>query len=730
VAEHTFIGITRDSRLAREAGFVVGTELRYLGVNANLAPIADIVTTNYDRIRELDHNPTIGVRAFGAHKNIVNEMSIQYMKGLQDGGVLAIAKHFPGHGSSLENPHEVLPNIGIETEPELMNTSMAPFKQLIDEGVNGLLTSHIKVPPWDFKYPVTFSKKIIEEKLRNELGFEGLVVTDDMSIMDGILKSEPSSVRPTGIEIYSRLEAIKMAHQAGHDITIIGVIYPDEKLKENEIVNKLKKNPIARSQLSDIIHELMSLYGDKEGLEFLRYRVRRILFQKALLFGFDNFKNPANWRIHFVEDKYKEMLADHRRTADQILHGSAVLLSEAGQVWDKKEKFRYFGDGRGPLSKNSFLVSEGDKIILASPVHSPPDELYEAVRAKVKRLKDNQIKTVHMVYGYSETDMYLARQKWPGEHIERISLLNPLGNFIFREEDIKREHFPLDEDEPGVEERIKQLKEKARVIDHFIDKKVEQIIVAAEGAKMLIFAIVTRPQIEILERLHARLTEDLPSVYVIVLLFKEPFLVSRSIYENKMITVLNLSAFPDLTKAAELLVGQISPKPAQYSALNAPRTPISITGGADLNPYSVKEIHQAEERAVLKGFVFPELVWTLLVGIIGGIFFYSVLLVSSNIRFRLFNILGNGIIGLAVAVILHFLFPFIKQIVVLGVTIETGRGIYRLVIVFLISFLFNAFWFKFIQGVPPTRPTNDNEQREEQEKAWEMWNAIVRIWPG
>ena len=100
VPEHTFIGITRKPQLAREAGRAVGTELRYLGVNANLAPIADIVTTSYDRIIKLNHYPTIGIRAFGAHKNIVSEMSVQYMKGLQDGGGLAIAKHFPGHGTS------------------------------------------------------------------------------------------------------------------------------------------------------------------------------------------------------------------------------------------------------------------------------------------------------------------------------------------------------------------------------------------------------------------------------------------------------------------------------------------------------------------------------------------------------------------------------------------------------------------------------------------------------
>lgn len=702
IPEHTFIGVTRKSQLARKAGRIVGTQLRYLGVNASLAPIADIVTTDYDRIKGLNHNPTIGIRSFGAHKDFVNKMSTQYMKGLQDKGVLSIAKHFPGHGTSLENPHEVLPNIGIETETELTKTSLSPFAMLIENGVNGLLTSHIIVPPWG-KEPVTFSRKIIETQLRDKLGFGGLVVTDDMSTMIGILKSEPSPSQPTGYDTYTRRDAIKLAHEAGHDITILGHIYPDEKLEEEKWAKIRRKKPITRNQIKEIISDLLSLYKEEEEQKRLKECVSRILFQKAILFGHENFNKPANWRIDFVRDDYEKLLKSHCDTADKIFQGSVVLLSEAGNVRDNVKDFQFFDVDRGPLSQGSSLIVAGDKIALASPVHKKPDVLAEAIRSKAKWL--DEVETVRMVYGfYSEEAKEQAEYEWPDERIEIMRLLDPLGNFIFCEDDIKRNHFPSIEDDPGVERRIARLRVAARAVDQIINLKVEQIANVARGKKVLVFAIVTRPQIEIMERLRNHLENDLLHTHVIVLLFKEPYLLSRSIYKHPRITVLHLSAFPNLTRAADVLVGRITPKPAQFSALNAPRIQISHGGGASLEPYPVKEIHQPTgDNDKQTKVVIPEIVWILFIGMFGGLIFYVV--PRQKLRWttvggqynvmELFWSVGTGLIT---AVVLAIIFPFIEEFEFFGITLRQGEGHARLVIVFVLSFLVNAAWVRFVVG--------------------------------
>ncbi|WP_408006638.1 glycoside hydrolase family 3 protein [Pseudalkalibacillus sp. A8] len=178
------LGATRNPDLAKETGRVLGTELKQLGIHIDFAPSIDINTNPY--------NPVIGVRSYGDDPSLVGEMGISFMNGLQEAGVMAVAKHFPGHGGLDMDSHYVLP-VSEQSLDELKRTELSPFQKMIDEGVSGMMTAHITFPNIDqsefisqkdglpIKVPATLSPKIMK-LLREEMNFDGLVFTDSMEM--------------------------------------------------------------------------------------------------------------------------------------------------------------------------------------------------------------------------------------------------------------------------------------------------------------------------------------------------------------------------------------------------------------------------------------------------------------------------------------------------------------------------------------------------------------------
>lgn len=190
----------------------VGAELRAAGVNLDFAPDVDI-NSNPD-------NPVIGVRSFGSTAGVVAMHGATWTRGLQSMGVAACAKHFPGHGDTAADSHLELPVVDASLE-ELRACELLPFRAAIEAGVRTVMTSHILLPQVDPDLPATFSARVIEDVLRGELGFTGVVVTDALD-MHGA-----SGVR--GIP-----EAAVLALAAGCDLLCIGTENTDEQLGEIE----------------------------------------------------------------------------------------------------------------------------------------------------------------------------------------------------------------------------------------------------------------------------------------------------------------------------------------------------------------------------------------------------------------------------------------------------------------------------------------------------------------
>jgi beta-glucosidase-like glycosyl hydrolase/CubicO group peptidase (beta-lactamase class C family) len=232
------LGAITDDTLIYRMGYEIGKQCRLLGIHMNMAPVSDINVN--------PENPVINYRSFGEDRMQVARKSWLYASGMQDAGVLATAKHFPGHGDTGEDSHYDLPLIS-QTKSQLDSLELFPFSYLINKGIGAIMTGHLQVPALEpnANIPATISSRIITKKLKNELGFNGLVITDAMN-MRGIsnsYSSGESSVKALKagndmIEIVPRLDkaisAVKLAVQNG-ELTTEEI---DEKCRKILMVKK------------------------------------------------------------------------------------------------------------------------------------------------------------------------------------------------------------------------------------------------------------------------------------------------------------------------------------------------------------------------------------------------------------------------------------------------------------------------------------------------------------
>lgn len=200
------LGATRDTDLVYRMGAAIAAQCNRLGVNIDFAPDVDVNNNAA--------NPVINSRSFGEDKTHVSRLGIAYMKGLQKNGVMACAKHFPGHGDTNVDSHKDLPLI-TKTLDQLDTLELYPFKQLINAGVACVMVAHLEVPAIDTAkhVPTSLSATAVTTLLKNKLGFQGLVITDALG-MQGVTKYFPAG------------EADLRALMAGNDILLFSQDVP------------------------------------------------------------------------------------------------------------------------------------------------------------------------------------------------------------------------------------------------------------------------------------------------------------------------------------------------------------------------------------------------------------------------------------------------------------------------------------------------------------------------
>lgn len=195
------LGAIQDNSLIYKMGAEIAKHCKRVGVNFNFAPDADVNNNAA--------NPVIGFRSFGEDPYNVAAKAYQYMKGMQDNGVLASAKHFPGHGDTDTDSHYDLPVIHHD-RARLDSVELLPFRILIQQGVGSVMVAHLQVPALDNakNMPTTLSRKVVTDLLRNELQFEGLILTDALE-MKGVTKHHGAG----------EVEALALA--AGNDVLLL-----------------------------------------------------------------------------------------------------------------------------------------------------------------------------------------------------------------------------------------------------------------------------------------------------------------------------------------------------------------------------------------------------------------------------------------------------------------------------------------------------------------------------
>lgn len=233
------ITATGDPQLAFEVGAMTAAELRAVGVNMNLSPVADLETN--------PTNPIIVRRSFGSDPAQVSPMVGAYIQGLQAGGVLAVAKHFPGHGASTGDSHTELPVIDLPRE-RLEPVELAPFRAAVEAGAAAVMVAHIWYPALEPTpdTPASLSSSIISGVLRDEMGFEGLVLTDALD-MDAI------DVR------YSYPEAVRLALDAGVDLFLsahVGLGSHQEAIES--LVAAVRAGEISEARINDSARRVLT----------------------------------------------------------------------------------------------------------------------------------------------------------------------------------------------------------------------------------------------------------------------------------------------------------------------------------------------------------------------------------------------------------------------------------------------------------------------------------------
>ena len=198
------LGAISNNDLIYDMGKAIARQLKRLGIQINFAPVLDINNNSL--------NPVINVRSFSDNKKLVVEKAIYYMRGMQDEHVLAVGKHFPGHGDTQTDSHHDLPYLGFSRK-RLDSLELYPFKEIIKEGIGGIMVAHLDVPALDpnNKCPTTLSYEVVTNLLRKEMNFEGLIFTDALN-MKGATKYFKRGMAP--------LKALL----AGNDI----LLYPEE----------------------------------------------------------------------------------------------------------------------------------------------------------------------------------------------------------------------------------------------------------------------------------------------------------------------------------------------------------------------------------------------------------------------------------------------------------------------------------------------------------------------
>ena len=235
------IGASGDSQEAYQAGVTIGTYLKDLGFNMDFAPVADVWTN--------PENTFLQYRSFGSDPKVVSEMVSEAVKGFHSQGICTTVKHFPGHGGTSGDSHEGSVFLN-STKEELEACEFLPFQAAIEEGTEFVMVGHISLPNiLNDNTPASLSEEVVTEMLREDLGFDGIVITDAMNM--GAIADN-----------YTSAEAAVQAVQAGVDMILMPQDFEDAY---QGILSAVNSGTISEDRIDESVRRILEVKMDESG---------------------------------------------------------------------------------------------------------------------------------------------------------------------------------------------------------------------------------------------------------------------------------------------------------------------------------------------------------------------------------------------------------------------------------------------------------------------------------
>jgi beta-N-acetylhexosaminidase len=255
------LGAADDVPLAEAVGEAIGQQLCEVGIDVNLAPVMDVNVN--------PRNPIIGLRSFGSQPQRATSLALAFARGLSRAGVLATAKHFPGHGDTDVDSHHGLPIVAKPLD-ELEAVELYPFARAVEQGIPLIMSAHILYPALDPEHPATLSRAVLQGLLRERMGFSGVIITDDMRMR---------AIR----DRYPNDEAVVMAVQAGVDLVLVGRSRRDAEATYQALKQALNSGVISAEQARESAARVEALRAQRarECAEVDRERIAALALEVA-----------------------------------------------------------------------------------------------------------------------------------------------------------------------------------------------------------------------------------------------------------------------------------------------------------------------------------------------------------------------------------------------------------------------------------------------------------------
>ena len=366
------LGAVQDMDLIQKMGNQIGEQSKRLGLQFNFAPVLDINTN--------PNNPIIGFRSFGEDKNNVSQRAIALMKGIQNRGVFATGKHFPGHGDTETDSHKGLPTVHFSKD-RLEIMEFFPYKKAFEEGLSSVMVAHLNVPSLEARpnYPSSISYNVVTNVLQKELGFKGLIFTDALN-----MKAVSNFKQPGEVELD--------AFMAGNDI----LLFPENV-------------PIAVEMLKKAFTD--SLFT-KERLDF---SVKKILKFKYLA-GLNSYKPIA------IDNLYQDLNSTNNDALQYEIYENAitVLKNEATilpikELENQKIAYVKMGD-----ATNSTFISTLKKYTEVSEI---TDANLDSLQLKLKPFTT-------VIVGYHKSDVAFKNHDFKPSELTKLAALAKNNNVI------------------------------------------------------------------------------------------------------------------------------------------------------------------------------------------------------------------------------------------------------------------------------------------------------------